>query len=582
MSPPPGFLPVATAPRVALGLALILGLGAIVVWGLVRSPAGSRGRRPRLSDLALAWGAGVAVAVPAATAASLAGLPLRGRPLALLLAGLVALAALLVVVRGRSRGAAAPPLPAAAPAAGGEEPRWALWLGRGVLLAAVALLLWKLAVVQTWSWDFFVDWGLRARGLAAAGGPDRAMLARTAGEAVRGYPLGFPYTLVLAGLGALPGAALAKVVHALFALGLVALVRDAARRLAGSPLVGEAAAAWVALSPVVWDSEAWGLADPPLAFFAVAALAVVVAARPAPPAPPGDAAVGTRGPLLLAGLLCGFLPWVKSEGLPLAALVAAVAAFWLAWPWCRRGRADLAAFAAPAGLLTVAEVVFRATVLPPDPGFLGGDAWSRLVLRRGAVPQLLARMGHELLLHDWMGFWPLFAAGAVAALVLRHRRALPLAALVSAQMAIYAGAILASVYPPLDQIRSAAFRVSAGLEPVGVLALVALLGPGATAPARRGRIAAMSDGASRGPMAALHRFAARLRYPQLFFLTAALFVVDLAVPDLVPFADEILLGLLTLLLGRLRERDRDTPGPDEPEVKNVTPPGGGRDGRPGR
>ena len=65
---------------------------------------------------------------------------------------------------------------------------------------------------------------------------------------------------------------------------------------------------------------------------------------------------------------------------------------------------------------------------------------------------------------------------------------------------------------------------------------------------------------ARGPVAALiARFAARLRYPQLFFLTAALFVLDLVVPDVIPFADEILLGLGTLLLGRLRVRDRQPP-----------------------
>lgn len=49
-------------------------------------------------------------------------------------------------------------------------------------------------------------------------------------------------------------------------------------------------------------------------------------------------------------------------------------------------------------------------------------------------------------------------------------------------------------------------------------------------------------------------FAARLRYPWLFALTAGLFVLDLFVPDLVPFFDEILLGLLTLLVGSRKKR----------------------------
>ena len=52
------------------------------------------------------------------------------------------------------------------------------------------------------------------------------------------------------------------------------------------------------------------------------------------------------------------------------------------------------------------------------------------------------------------------------------------------------------------------------------------------------------------------RFATGLRYPTLFKLVGALFLVDFFVPDLVPFIDEILLGLGTLLLGSLRSRGR--------------------------
>jgi len=50
------------------------------------------------------------------------------------------------------------------------------------------------------------------------------------------------------------------------------------------------------------------------------------------------------------------------------------------------------------------------------------------------------------------------------------------------------------------------------------------------------------------------RFAARLRFPTLFLLTAGLFVLDLLIPDVIPFADELMLGLGTLLLGSLRRR----------------------------
>ena len=50
------------------------------------------------------------------------------------------------------------------------------------------------------------------------------------------------------------------------------------------------------------------------------------------------------------------------------------------------------------------------------------------------------------------------------------------------------------------------------------------------------------------------RFAGGLRFPTLFTLVAALFVVDLLIPDFVPFMDEILLALGALLLAGLRKR----------------------------
>jgi len=55
-------------------------------------------------------------------------------------------------------------------------------------------------------------------------------------------------------------------------------------------------------------------------------------------------------------------------------------------------------------------------------------------------------------------------------------------------------------------------------------------------------------------LAPVLRFLGRLSYPRLFALTAALFAVDLVVPDVIPLADEILLGLGTLLLANWKRR----------------------------
>ena len=53
----------------------------------------------------------------------------------------------------------------------------------------------------------------------------------------------------------------------------------------------------------------------------------------------------------------------------------------------------------------------------------------------------------------------------------------------------------------------------------------------------------------------LIQYVSRLRFPKLLALTALVFFVDLILPDVIPFADEILLGLITLLLGTLKKRN---------------------------
>ncbi len=67
------------------------------------------------------------------------------------------------------------------------------------------------------------------------------------------------------------------------------------------------------------------------------------------------------------------------------------------------------------------------------------------------------------------------------------------------------------------------------------------------------------------------RYARRLRFPQLLVLTGALFALDLLIPDFIPLADELLLGLLTLLFGVWRDRGAEDE-PAKPPEKDITPP----------
>lgn len=53
-------------------------------------------------------------------------------------------------------------------------------------------------------------------------------------------------------------------------------------------------------------------------------------------------------------------------------------------------------------------------------------------------------------------------------------------------------------------------------------------------------------------MTALKEWLAGLRFPALLVLSALLFLADLLIPDVLPFVDEALLALVTVMLGRLR------------------------------
>ena len=68
----------------------------------------------------------------------------------------------------------------------------------------------------------------------------------------------------------------------------------------------------------------------------------------------------------------------------------------------------------------------------------------------------------------------------------------------------------------------------------------------------------------------LGKYGASLRFPQLFAIMAGLFVFDLIVPDMIPLADEILLGLATLMIGSLKREPTAQAG-DKPPIKDITP-----------
>ncbi|MEM7582881.1 MAG: DUF6116 family protein [Acidobacteriota bacterium] len=78
---------------------------------------------------------------------------------------------------------------------------------------------------------------------------------------------------------------------------------------------------------------------------------------------------------------------------------------------------------------------------------------------------------------------------------------------------------------------------------------------------------------------AIQRFIGQLKSSQLLLLVASLFAIDLFIPDPLPFIDEVVLGIVTLLISRWHSR-REAEGvhddarySNKPPPKNVTPEG---------
>ena len=57
-----------------------------------------------------------------------------------------------------------------------------------------------------------------------------------------------------------------------------------------------------------------------------------------------------------------------------------------------------------------------------------------------------------------------------------------------------------------------------------------------------------------GVVGIILRWASSLRFPVVFGVMAVLFILNLFIPDVIPFVDEILMGLLAVLLGSLRKK----------------------------
>lgn len=429
--------------------ALAAGLGATLLLGAVFLRRGRRAwRRRPATEPVLAFAVG---AVPYTLLAVLClGVGLSG---AWIPVGALALAVGCVVWQRRHE---SPPEVAST----GPRRSWAdaVW----IFLAGVFTV--RILIAPLWSWDHLAIWGAKARRIAAAG-LSSDVLAPGSGDAfvytTPHYPFGLPLFETAVASGLVPGGWLFRVLHLAWGLGLLILVRRAARSLGASRLAAAGAAAFAASSPLWMDTESLGLAEMPVAFWGLAAVTLAF-----------DPRERARGRAWPAALALGFLIWIKQEAWILVALLGGLL-WWLA-PGKRRRTlpAVVAALASGAALVQL-------WIGQEGLSFFAGDPLDRVWNRLPRAPEILAAAGAKLLEPEWIGFWFLLAGGLGIAAVSgwrRHRVALALGAVVLVQLAVYAGVYFASYVPPERHIDSSFFRIVAALVPLGAVALAAAWG----------------------------------------------------------------------------------------------------------
>ena len=71
---------------------------------------------------------------------------------------------------------------------------------------------------------------------------------------------------------------------------------------------------------------------------------------------------------------------------------------------------------------------------------------------------------------------------------------------------------------------------------------------------------------STSPLNVLLAFADKLRFRNLFLLTLCLLLLDLLVPDMLPMLDEIILGLIAIILANLKKDNAES---GEPQGRTI-------------
>ena len=328
-------------------------------------------------------------------------------------------------------------------------------------LTAVSAFVWKAAVVPLWSWDHFAIWGVKARWFAATGSLMPGFLSDPGfGSSLPSYPIGYPSLMAVLSFGEEIGARDVKILHIVFGLALVVMVRESIRAMTGNVEIAAVAAALVAISPLFWDTESLGLAEVPMMATTLTAIVLCIA--------PGQGRLNC----IVAGALLGWVAWIKTEGFVLSACVLLALVF-----GGSIRPSDRVRFSASWMAVALAAVGVGWT-LPSGTSFFSGDYLARAGARLPEFHAILAPIAGELLRVEWFGMWVVSLVIIVRRVSLGRRVGTALAAAVAVQFTLYVAVYFFTYLDPAKHIDSSFFRIAAALLPLAIIAAGALLNGG--------------------------------------------------------------------------------------------------------
>ncbi len=333
-----------------------------------------------------------------------------------------------------------------------------------VLGAALLVSGWKWFAVPLWSWDHYAIWGMKAKRIIQDHILDFGFLQLSAFSASHSdYPVGLPLACRILIPGAEPDETAFRLFHLLWLLAVIVVLREGVRETGGSLLLANSLASFVAVSPLFWDTEVLGIADPALGLFALAAAVVAIKC----------AAGSLDVPAWACGLLIGFLSWIKREGMLLGALVL-LAGLLLMFRRPRSGGLKTTVLMTGVATALFFGSAFASLALPRGFDFFAEDWAGRGLSRLRESKELLAQIFSTLVRLEWLGFWIFWIAALLVALAKRKRTASVIGAVVVIEIVSYAAVYFMTALDPISHLHASFFRLTAALVPLAALAVAAL------------------------------------------------------------------------------------------------------------